>query len=69
MIIKVKIQLYDKDMKLRSTEEKDVEVNSSWYTAQIYFNDNYKSELIDDNTDLQAVVLKWQNKNYVFKRK
>lgn len=69
MITKVLIRLYDKDKNLRFTEEKEIEVNSSWYTAQNYFDENLKERLLDDEDDIWSVILRWNNKNYEFKRK
>lgn len=66
MIIKIRQRCYDGDT-LVVDENVDVKVDSSWYTAQCYFNDTWKQYLVDEHYD--RIVLHWQHKIYEFKRK
>lgn len=63
MIINVVIERYGLDCQLLSSEKRDVDVNSSWYTAQTYFNEHLKAELLDEDNDTYMMLLKWNGKN------
>jgi hypothetical protein len=67
MIIDVGITRYLRNV-LVGTYFKSVEVTSSWYTPQVYFNEELKEDFLNSE-EYDAIVMKWQNKNYVFKRK
>jgi hypothetical protein len=66
VIIKAKVELYDGD-DLVADSVQDVEISNSWYTGQNYFDEHIKDELFTGYCD--RVVLKWQGKEYEFKRK
>jgi hypothetical protein len=64
MIINVKISKCKDD--ICEHTQSSVEVNSSWYTVQNYFNDNIKEEFLKSDND--TIVIDWKNKIYEFKR-
>jgi hypothetical protein len=69
MIIKAIVKFYNKDNKVRWSEDKEIEISNSWYTVQNYFDENYRAQLLDDDDDAHMITIKWQDKNYEFKRK
>lgn len=67
MIINLKATFWNGKEKVSEFED-EVEVTSSWYTGQNYFDQTLKDDLLSTD-EYDTVILKWQNKNYVFKRK